>query len=130
MKAIDCTKAIEDVLAKHLDTFRLFHNSITSLDIITIDDVIAAISNIDPLPDLILPAYLKRATKRNVYPVAIMNTVRLLNGTFKWNMSRNSTSIDIIFNHISLNVGAFKNHKPCNPLHEHRISHLFGPGIS
>jgi hypothetical protein len=63
--------------------------------------------------------YLKRATKRNVYPAVIMNTVRFLNGTFNWKMSRNLTSIDIIFNQISLNVGVSKNHKPCNCNKDH-----------
>jgi hypothetical protein len=97
-KAIDCANDIENALAKHLDSFRLFNSSITLLDTISIADVIAAISKIDPLPDLVLPTYLKRATKRNVYPIAIINTVRLLNGTFNWHMSGKPTSIDIVLN--------------------------------
>ena len=112
-KAIDCANDIENALATHLDSFRSFYNSIISLDTITIDDIIDAISKINPLPASILPIHLKRATKRNVYPIAIMNTVRLLNGTFNWHISGKPTSIAIIFNQALSNVEVLKEKRWC-----------------
>lgn len=92
-------------MANDLASFRLFYNSIVNLDIITIDDIINAISKIDPLPASVLPLCFKRTTKRHVFPTAIMNTVHFLNGTFKWNWHSTSTSIDVIFNKPPMNAG-------------------------
>jgi hypothetical protein len=112
-KAIDCAKSIEKTLGENLDTFRNFYNSITNLDTVTIDDIVAAISQLVPRPDLLLPSYLKRTTKRNVFPVAMMNIVRLLQGTFHWEMISKPTSIDIVFNQAPEKSDIPKKHKKC-----------------
>lgn len=47
-KAIDCANSIETALGDNPDTFREFHNSINKLDDISVDDIVAAITQIAP----------------------------------------------------------------------------------
>ena len=74
-----------------------------------VDDIIDAISKLDPLPTSVLPLYFKRTTKRHVFPTVIMNAVRFLSGTFQWKLHSTSTSIDVIFNKSSTNTGITTN---------------------
>jgi hypothetical protein len=97
-KAILFTNSVESALNENPNSFRLFYDFIAKLDSVTIDDIIDAVSKIVPLPNLLSPTLLKRATKRNMYPIAIINMVRLLAGTFKWSISTTPTSIDKVFN--------------------------------
>ena len=118
-KAIECAKSIEANLSDNMNTFRNFHSSIIQLNLITIDDIIAAIAKLEPLPAAVLPSYLKRTTTGNVFPVVTMNIIRLLHGTFKCSMPSKPTSIDIVFNQMSSDNSTQANHNICKCTKDH-----------
>ena len=120
-KAIDYTNAIESALGKDLNAFRIFYDSIVQLDTISVDNIADAISKIAPIPAPLLSVNLKRATKRNVYSIAIMNMIRLLAGTFEWHIASIPTSIDIVFNSTSMSTELPINPKWCRCENERRF---------
>ena len=97
-KAIDCAISIEYMLAANQDMFREFFTAIHMSAKLTVDVIISAISGLHPMPSAISPSYLKRSTKRNVFPTFIINAVRFLCGTFGWKLSEVPTSLDLAFN--------------------------------
>lgn len=97
-KAIECAISIEHHLSLHNDNFEAFYTTLQRLKNKSADVIIRAISTLHPRPTLFLSSYLQRSTKRNVFPTVIMNTVRLLCGTFGWNISEFPTSLDLAFN--------------------------------
>ena len=97
-KAIACADSIEQRLASDPITFKSFFASVNEVEIVSLDIVATAISQMSILPPLVSQTYLVRSTKRNVYPTVFMNTARLLCGTFLWNISQTPTSLDLAFN--------------------------------
>jgi len=97
-QALLIAQAIEQFFSDNLYQFQLFYDSISNMTNLSSDYLIATIAQLKPLPNIILPAYLKRSTKRNVYPIAMTNAMRMLCGTFHWNLSDKPTSLDIVFN--------------------------------
>jgi len=94
--------------------FQIFYNSIKTLEVINVDAIIAAVALLKPLPDSIKVSSLQRSTKRNVYPIIMVNTIRLLCGTFQWKLSQQPTSIDKVFNTPMVQQTASGSHRGCN----------------
>lgn len=98
--AIDCANSIEQTLAANTDLLHSFINTVSTSTCPTLDNIIEAISKINPLPQPLSTKHLQRSTKRNVYPTLITTTIRLLCGTFGWQISQHPTSLDLALNQI------------------------------
>eukprot|EP00590_Aulacoseira_subarctica_P004874 CAMPEP_0172428312 /NCGR_PEP_ID=MMETSP1064-20121228/45813_1 /TAXON_ID=202472 /ORGANISM="Aulacoseira subarctica , Strain CCAP 1002/5" /LENGTH=416 /DNA_ID=CAMNT_0013173021 /DNA_START=1443 /DNA_END=2689 /DNA_ORIENTATION=- len=97
-KALLIAQSIETFLNENPDQFQVFYNSEHSTATIRLDDLIATIAKLKPLPTILLPKYFERSTKRNIYPIAMTNAMRMLCSTFKWTFSDKPASLDIAFN--------------------------------
>jgi len=81
-----------------------------------VDSLVAAVALLDPPPDNITQAFLQRSTKRNVYSIIMVNTIRMLCGTFNWKLSQKPTSLDNIFNDARLQNALPNNKTTCKCL--------------
>ena len=98
IRALAVAKSIEKFLSEHPDQFQTFYSSVHSTEIISLDLLITATAQLKPIPDAILPAYFKRSSIRNVYPITMTNAMRMICGTFRWTFSQRPTSLDVVFN--------------------------------
>jgi hypothetical protein len=120
-RAISIAQDIETALSINFDQFQILFKAICSRKNLSFDYLIATIAQLKPLPASILPTYFHRSTKRNVFPIAMTNAMRMLCGTFNWKCSEKPTSLDIVFNQAKPSTPSRKRNEDKSSLAKHTM---------